>query len=125
MWCQKSVEEMQFNKVVKRKRDWRGAIVFWVLASAFVTATRPPKRFGAIWYGMHFPGQGSVPGWIVGPLVVAGIATVWLLSRYRNERRVITLVCPKCQSVKASDNHLECKCGGKFVDLRSVKWVND
>lgn len=33
------------------------------------------------------------------------------------------LVCQKCENVKSDDGNYQCVCGGKCVDIDSVKWV--
>jgi hypothetical protein len=125
MWCKKSLEEMNSEKLVRRGKDRRAAFIFWILAVAFIVITPPTHYYRPIWGGMHLRGLGGLPRWIVPPLLAGGVAGWWLLSRYRDESRVTSLVCPKCGMVKGPDGNVECKCGGKFVDIRTVKWVGD
>ena len=35
----------------------------------------------------------------------------------------IVMICPKCEETKNDDGVLTCSCGGHFVDLRTMKWV--
>jgi len=33
------------------------------------------------------------------------------------------VICPKCEAPKDDDGYYECPCGGHFVDIKSMKWV--
>jgi len=33
------------------------------------------------------------------------------------------VICPKCEAPKDDDGDYECPCGGRFVDIKSMKWV--
>lgn len=35
------------------------------------------------------------------------------------------LICPKCEAAKNDDGDDSCPCGGHFVDIRTMKWVED
>ncbi len=36
-----------------------------------------------------------------------------------------TLLCTKCNQTKQDDKNYKCECGGKFVDIIKMKWVDD
>jgi len=33
------------------------------------------------------------------------------------------VICPKCEAAKDDDRDYECPCGARFVDIKSMKWV--
>ncbi len=38
--------------------------------------------------------------------------------------RISNLICNKCFTVKSNDGEKHCECGGKFIDLRKMQWVD-
>ena len=32
-------------------------------------------------------------------------------------------ICPKCEAAKNDDGNYSCSCGGHFVDIKTMKWV--
>jgi hypothetical protein len=64
----------------------------------------------------------------VGVAVVIFILPAAWLSNLRARRRdENTLVCCRCNIVREADSHKNsvCKCGGRFVSLAEVKWVDN
>ena len=45
-------------------------------------------------------------------------------NKCKDDKR-LDYVCDKCNKLKAEDGILDCKCGGKFVFIDKMKWVND
>ena len=46
------------------------------------------------------------------------------LYYYRLIRKQKMVICPKCEAAKYQDNVIRCSCGGDFVDMVTVKWVD-
>ena len=40
-------------------------------------------------------------------------------------KRKLVVICPKCEAAKNDDGDYQCPCGGHFVDIRTMKWVED
>ncbi len=53
-----------------------------------------------------------------------GVGT-FLLMMYARESPKITLVCHECGKVKVDDGFTSCSCGGHYVDIKTMKWVED
>jgi hypothetical protein len=69
-----------------------------------------------------------VPSLFIISLSIAAIVYIiqilWRSFRYYPS----TMVCDKCNKVMARSNlpdypHSECPCGGTYVDIRSMKWI--
>lgn len=39
-------------------------------------------------------------------------------------KRKIVMICPKCEAAKNDDGDYGCPCGGHFVDIKTMKWVD-
>ena len=61
-----------------------------------------------------------LPGVIVF-LVVASI--IMLVFKIPFFSRKVVVICPKCEEAKDDDGDYECPCGGRFVNIKSMKWV--
>jgi len=40
-------------------------------------------------------------------------------------KRKLVLICPKCEAAKNDDSDYQCPCGGHFVDIRTMRWIED
>jgi len=55
--------------------------------------------------------------------VIAALVVYWFdLSRVALHK---FLVCPKCEARKDDDGLLECSCGGRFIQMEDLKWVEN
>ena len=43
----------------------------------------------------------------------------------RKIRLITTLICPKCKRIKGYDKVRDCSCGGHFVFLDEMNWIED
>lgn len=55
-------------------------------------------------------------------LVVFGLLLLVKGTRYH---RVAIVLCDRCGTVKRVDSRELCDCGGSFVDIEKMKWVED
>ncbi len=124
MWVQKSSEEIAAQNRLGRKRELRTVIGLLVIMAIVVLATPPKGNPFSLWYRLHLPLQGWLPRGVV-VLLIAALLCVLSCYWFRRSKaeRCCSWLCPKCETVKAPDGNPDCKCGGKFVDLNSVKWV--
>jgi len=58
----------------------------------------------------------------LGALVIFG---VMILGRRSRRTGVTTVLCDRCGAVKRYDDHSRCDCGGTFVNIEQMKWVQD
>jgi hypothetical protein len=108
MWIKKSSDEIleEKRKAQKRLRVVTVALYF-LLLSVFVVLI-PSKSVYRL----------------VNNALVAGLAAWWYYAKTHADINAKKgLVCPKCESVKSPDGQLRCQCGGEFVDMREMKWV--
>jgi hypothetical protein len=124
MWVPKSSEEISAEKRFGRRRQVRTMTAIWIILVMVILVTPPARNPFSVWFGLHLPFQGSLPRRVALPLA-AGLLLLascyWF--RFSSKVQTKTWLCPKCETVKAPDGNPDCKCGGKFVDLNTVKWV--
>ena len=66
----------------------------------------------------------SVSG-CVGCAVVAVILPAAWFDNWRAHRKSKnTMVCDRCNLVKSADGQLTCECGGQYVTLPEMKWID-
>ncbi len=65
----------------------------------------------------------SIPCALLIGLIVGLIAYGFLFRE--NPPPQSTLMCSKCETTKFEDGDYECPCGGHFVDINTMKWVED
>jgi hypothetical protein len=124
MWLPKSSHDISAEKRCGPRRQLRTVIALWVVMSIVILVTPPTRDPFSIWYGLHLPLQGAIPRKVAVPFVTIMLILVsWWWFRRCGSEPASTWICPKCEAVKTPDGNPECKCGGKFVDMNTVKWV--
>ena len=79
--------------------------------------------------------------WRPGPFVrpmddvmqrLPGMVLIWLIAVIFMQffkvpvfKRKLVVICPKCEAAKNDDGDYQCRCDGHFVDIRTMKWVED
>ena len=48
----------------------------------------------------------------------------YFISKRKNAKINVTLVCPDCENVKRDDGILKCSCGGQYEDIKKMQWVD-
>jgi hypothetical protein len=112
MWIRKSPSEVNLEK-----RD------------RLLRATSLDVLLGVgLWYGLvrffMFSGllpQHPISGYI-GCVVIAVILPATWLSNWHKRAR--TTVCDRCNTLKTADDQPNCNCGGRYLTLREMKWIN-
>ena len=121
MWVKKTKSEFLNDKCKQRRRDLKAAIAYWI-GFALLLGILPPRKIGGEFL------------WKLSPLVatrrllvcfvIVGIGIYLWFWRPRVRRtKPASLICPKCEAVKAPEGQIHCACGGEFVDLSEMKWV--
>jgi hypothetical protein len=57
--------------------------------------------------------------------VIAVILPAAWFDNWRTERKgKSTIICDRCNRVKAADGQLGCNCGGQYFTLAEMKWID-
>ncbi len=128
MWIQKTAEERKADKQRSRRKYKR--TIFFLVFGMVAAITFFRGGIEAATKGSYLVPVDEMPVRFVDALML--IIPIVLLSlifgtrsKPDDEDSEPTLVCPKCDRVKAWDGFLPCQCGGRFVDIRTMKWVED
>jgi hypothetical protein len=121
MWRERTDAEKRAWKKIRRRRKILAAVLVWAVL-LYVVATSPAWHGRNLW-GLVLPIPRLVPD-AFRKVAVAGLvlgAGYWVYRRRENRDR--TVVCPKCHRLKINDGQTQCQCGGKFLDLDEMTWV--
>jgi len=81
-----------------------------------------------LWYGLLrlFMFSGLLPRHSIssdiGLAVIALILPAALFSNWH--KRALTTVCDRCNALKTADDQPNCNCGGQYLTLPEMKWIN-
>lgn len=59
------------------------------------------------------------------PIMILSLIFGTRFSKREDADKEPILVCPKCERTKENDGFLACSCGGHYVDIKTMKWVED
>jgi len=130
MWVKKTPAEQATSEIRNKRIQLRAAMIYPAVLILIVTIiyTFTYPRLGSIRNGGAF----LVPqnqwltqlpsAFIVGVLI--GVGT-FVMMLYPKKSPKITLICPECGAVKVDDEITSCSCSGHFVDIKTMKWVED
>jgi hypothetical protein len=61
--------------------------------------------------------------------VILAIPFAWFAYRYERKKKLTSetrrTICPQCDTASDANEGRDCSCGGRFVLLSSMKWVED
>jgi hypothetical protein len=117
MWIERTQEEIPTGKSRDTSRRREGAIVFGIgmfLVLIFFLGDADPR-----WPGFRPWGE------MIQIMPTTVFFSVWLGCFYFLTERRRTVICPLCENAKYDDGVADCPCGGRFVDLVSMKWVDE
>ena len=66
-----------------------------------------------------------LPGYLAVSLMSAIFLWVILKKFGKNTRFSRTYLCQKCYRVKAADKNYKCECGGEYIEIDMMKWIED
>ena len=121
MWVNKSPEEIQPSAKPGKLAKWPVIFILSLtyLAIMIFNCGRLTQRPGPF-IRSYDEIMRSLPCiiflWLVTLIVVQFIKIPAL-------QRKVVMICPKCEEAKDDDGVLTCSCGGHFVDIRTMKWV--
>ena len=129
MWIRMTADEIVKSDQSRKRRLYWCAFGCWIAFSIlfFLAPSRhylfPAKQSDG---GVLFDGisRRRILPKAMASAVVSGIGVIFAFWRFGVRDKTETLVCPKCENVKAPDGNLRCHCGGEFVDVRTMKWVD-
>jgi hypothetical protein len=115
MWIQKSPSEVTFGR-------WTGllgtaclyvllGVGLWYFLVRFFTICGVLPR-------------ASVSGWVGCAVAAVILPAAWFDNRRAQRKSKNTLVCDRCNLVKGADGQLTCKCGGHYLPLAEMKWID-
>jgi hypothetical protein len=55
-------------------------------------------------------------------IYLIAIIPMWVLKVPILKKKKV-MICPECEAAKNDDGDYMCPCGGRFVDIKSMKWV--
>ena len=55
-------------------------------------------------------------------IYLIAIIAMWVLKVPILKKKKV-VICPKCEAAKNDDGDYGCPCGGQFVDIKTMKWV--
>jgi len=141
MWIKKTEEEIK-NTYKKdeyiagfRITPIRFAIIFFVFIMFLQISTDLifGKSLGRFYLPVEFSRekitfsdlQNLLPEYICS----SSIITIFLFILYAKIRsgkpHCDTYLCQKCNKVKLADKNFECECGGEYIEIDKMKWVED
>jgi hypothetical protein len=123
MWLAKSSEEMAQVKRCRRLTTLIVAMVVWVaLLGIIALPSFLAERSAGKWV---LPVHGIIPRALLN-IATFGLvlgAVYWLRRSHANS--LGPLICQKCNRVKVNDGQTACGCGGKYLSLDAMKWVDE
>jgi hypothetical protein len=121
MWREKTDAEKLAGKRTRRRfRILAGLAAGTVLL--YVVFTSPFWKGRSLW-GLVLPMPRLVPD-ALRKVAMVGLALglAYWVHRWRANRDR-TVVCPKCHRIRINDGQTHCQCGGKFLGLEDMQWV--
>ena len=122
MWRPKTAGEKLADKRSRRLR--RISLAVAVCAVLLYAVAVSPLWHGRSLGGLVLPIPRLVPDAVLN-IVLVGLALAvgcWASCSRANQRNA-TMVCQKCHRIKTDDGQTQCDCGGKFLGLDEMKWV--
>ena len=124
MWRLRTEDEKHADEKNRWLRHIGLTVLVWAVLLCVVAAFQ-------VWHGRSMGGlvllaPRLVPGvWLNAALVAVALGVVCRASRSRANQRNATVICQRCNRIKTNDGQTQCRCGGTFVALPKMKWVND
>lgn len=125
MWVKKTQDELARTRKEERRKTRIEAVALWLLFTMV---------------GAAFPGYSEMRGFYILPfseiverfpvsalIMLPAFLLYWFQRGPRGGRKALGVpqVCLRCGSLKQSDGVDTCPCGGTFVNMDEVKWVED
>lgn len=125
MWIEKTNIEKAHDALDRRNKTVRKSVMYWLFFTVFPPLVRNRYLGGMVTrpHVWQLPLSQIVKIYAATTILSAvGVYFFYWRPRMYAAPR-LTLLCPKCGATKFADNVSECQCGGYFVDLKNMKWV--
>ncbi len=122
MWREKTEAEKLAQKRIRRRRQILAALAAWTVL-LYVVATSPAWHGRSLW-GLVLPIPRLVPDALRKVALVGLVLAVGYWVYRGRAKRNRTVVCQKCHGLKINDGQTQCQCGGKFLGLDEMNWVD-
>jgi len=80
-------------------------------------------------YGREKVRLSDLPDLLPGYLVASSVLAIFLwmiLKKYgKNTLFSTTYLCQRCYKVKTADKNYKCECGGEYIEIDKMKWIED
>jgi hypothetical protein len=130
MWTQRTSDEVaKWHEATKRAALSHGRLV-----AGMVLLIVPPLAAGG-WIVSFRAGaavQQSTSGsfWVRLPLfIIAALPIAWFIYRKETRSELLKLtqqtICRKCEAAGKDNEGASCTCGGSFVSMSKVRWVEE
>jgi len=123
MWIKKTDVEIRRSKKQRRVREIANAILLWAGLS-IITAAVPGWGEWSVTVATFNDFLNRLPAKMFWFSAVAAFYFWPPFGKGKNAANSTTLICPDCEKVKAADGNLVCPCGGRFVDIDEMKWID-
>lgn len=133
MWVRKNEVEIQNEKLQKNKRkishrapiivfiaSFICEIIYNITGDNLLNISDKPKNLKEM--------VSSFPNMLIISLTLMLLVYLWQIFFKTNlieDNDSITVICDKCNDLKSDDGNIKCKCGGKYVNITKMKWVDD
>lgn len=132
MWIQRTPDELADRQKTAQAEATSHGLLICAIVWAIVTVCLAGGWYVFFAGGAGFAVQRDVAEsfWVRVP--VCGLAALpfafvvfWYERRKQSGRNKKTTICPKCDTIGEGNPGASCHCGGSYVLLSTVKWVED
>ena len=129
MWVKKTKEEEKrdsYHSKCKKIIGVIGVMIFGVIISSFFRGWAEAATCGS-----YLVPSDEVMGRLPGSLRGVGLIGIIFLTIYLICRATVStppksvMLCPRCEAAKDDDGNYDCSCGGRVVDIKTMKWIED
>ena len=125
MWIKRTPEELTQLKAKRQRARWQVAALIGLLTLLGGTFTHSRYSRYRMGGGTWLVSKEEIPSHFrfafPAAMLMSGLAYWINLGRSRGSS---TVICPKCESTKYVDSNPYCTCGGAFVEIETMKWVD-
>jgi hypothetical protein len=126
MWVKKTKEEIKKEPRMKKhffNAFFMAILLFFFQIFADKTGITAFKDFKQLEWDEVFQ---KIPNYL---LISAGVFLVLYLFQawgvIKMDAKETTYICDKCNKKKTDDGKYDCECGGKYIRINKMKWVED
>jgi hypothetical protein len=135
MWIRKTEEELKNEERIKSNSKFKishqgpfavflGTFICLLITDITGEDRLPPSEkpmsISEIFY--------NLPHTLLFCSIMAGLVYLW---QYYNRENIFdkeespTVICDKCNISKTQDGNNNCKCGGEYISIKEMKWIED